>query len=75
VTNWWDNGSQQIAYSRGNLGFVAFNNQYNTDLKQTIQVGYLVHFTERIIKSSHNKNLFGGKIYRKLTYRIKDRPS
>ncbi|KDR10404.1 alpha-amylase 1-like [Zootermopsis nevadensis] len=37
VTNWWDNGSQQIAYSRGNLGFVAFNDQYNTDLKQTIQ--------------------------------------
>jgi alpha-amylase len=39
VTNWWDNGSQQIAYSRGNLGFIAFNDQYNTDLNQTIQVG------------------------------------
>ncbi|PNF32627.1 Alpha-amylase 1 [Cryptotermes secundus] len=37
VTNWWDNGSQQIAYTRGNLGFIAFNDQYNTDLSQTIQ--------------------------------------
>ncbi|XP_033608611.1 alpha-amylase 1 [Cryptotermes secundus] len=39
VTNWWDNGSQQIAYTRGNLDFIAFNDQYNTDLNQTIQVG------------------------------------
>ncbi|PNF21982.1 hypothetical protein B7P43_G17813 [Cryptotermes secundus] len=37
VTNWWDNGSQQIAYTRGNLDFIAFNDQYNTDLNQTIQ--------------------------------------
>ncbi|GLH05680.1 Alpha-amylase-related protein [Gryllus bimaculatus] len=39
VTNWWDNDSQQIAYSRGNRGFIAFNDQYNTDLKQTLQTG------------------------------------
>lgn len=25
VNNWWDNGNNQIAFSRGNRGFVAFN--------------------------------------------------
>ncbi|XP_043941928.1 alpha-amylase 1B-like isoform X2 [Protopterus annectens] len=25
-TNWWDNGSNQIAFSRGNKGFIIFNN-------------------------------------------------
>ncbi|KAK7864526.1 hypothetical protein R5R35_003133 [Gryllus longicercus] len=39
VTNWWDNGNQQIAFGRGNAGFVAFNDQYNTDFKQTLQTG------------------------------------
>ncbi|KAK7790983.1 hypothetical protein R5R35_005217 [Gryllus longicercus] len=39
VTNWWDNDSQQIAFSRGNRGFIAFNDQDNTDLKQTLQTG------------------------------------
>ena len=27
VTNWWDNGKNQIAFGRGNAGFVAFNGQ------------------------------------------------
>uniref|UniRef100_UPI0014953C3F alpha amylase C-terminal domain-containing protein n=1 Tax=Listeria monocytogenes TaxID=1639 RepID=UPI0014953C3F len=26
VSNWWDDGGNQIAYGRGNKGFVAFNN-------------------------------------------------
>jgi alpha-amylase len=26
VTNWWDNGRNQIAFSRGNRGFIAINN-------------------------------------------------
>lgn len=25
VANWWDNANQQIAFSRGNKGFIAFN--------------------------------------------------
>jgi hypothetical protein len=58
VTDWWDNGSQQIAYSRGHLGFVAFNDQYNTDLNQTIQVC----FTSRLMYRNSNKNLFGGNL-------------
>ncbi|KAK7790984.1 hypothetical protein R5R35_005218 [Gryllus longicercus] len=39
VENWWDNGKQQIAFSRGNSGFMAFNDQYNTDFKETLQTG------------------------------------
>ena len=38
VSNWWDNGHQQIAFCRGRKGFIAFNDQYNTDLTVTLQV-------------------------------------
>lgn len=27
IINWWDNGDNQIAFSRGNRGFIAFNLQ------------------------------------------------
>lgn len=27
VENWWDNGNNQIAFSRGNRGFIVFNNE------------------------------------------------
>lgn len=37
VGSWWDNGDNQIAFSRGNRGFIAFNGQYRVDLSQTIQ--------------------------------------
>ena len=38
VKNWWDNGDKQIAFCRGEKGFIAFNGQCNTDLKVTLQV-------------------------------------
>jgi len=38
VNNWWNNGDKQIAFCRGEKGFIAFNGQYNTDLKVTLQV-------------------------------------
>jgi len=38
VTNWWDNGDKQIAFCRGQKGFIAFNDQLNTDLKVNLQV-------------------------------------
>jgi hypothetical protein len=25
-SNWWDNGSNQVAFGRGNRGFIVFNN-------------------------------------------------
>lgn len=39
VANWWDNGGNQIAFSRGNRGFIAFNGQFNIDLSTTLQTG------------------------------------
>lgn len=36
VTNWWSNGSNQIAFARAGLGFIAFNNQ-GTDMNQSLQ--------------------------------------
>lgn len=39
VANWWDNGGNQIAFSRGNRGFIAFNGQYGQDLRRTLQTG------------------------------------
>ncbi|MGK7875770.1 MAG: carbohydrate-binding module family 20 domain-containing protein [Xenococcaceae cyanobacterium] len=34
VTNWWDNGNNQIAFGRGNKGFVAINRE-KTQLKNS----------------------------------------
>ena len=39
VQNWWDNDSNQIAFSRGNRGFIAFNGQYGVDMSQRLQTG------------------------------------
>ncbi|RAK50811.1 hypothetical protein DJ017_19895, partial [Phenylobacterium soli] len=38
IQNWWDNGSNQISFSRGSRGFVAFNND-NYDLNSSLQTG------------------------------------
>ncbi|XP_011700976.1 PREDICTED: alpha-amylase 2 [Wasmannia auropunctata] len=35
VNNWWDNGQNQIAFCRGNAGFIAINGD-NYDMKQTL---------------------------------------
>lgn len=39
MNHWWDNQSNQIAFSRGDRGFIAFNGQYGVDLRQTLQTG------------------------------------
>jgi len=38
MSNWWDNGHNQIAFSRGNRGFLAINNN-NGDLRQHLATG------------------------------------
>ncbi|ALC40426.1 Amy-d [Drosophila busckii] len=38
LQNWWDNGKNQIAFSRGNRAFVAFNND-GYDLSSSLQTG------------------------------------
>uniref|UniRef100_A0A8I3NAW7 Alpha-amylase n=1 Tax=Canis lupus familiaris TaxID=9615 RepID=A0A8I3NAW7_CANLF len=37
-TNWWDNGSNQVAFGRGNKGFIVFNND-DWPLSLTLQTG------------------------------------
>ncbi|XP_005388875.1 PREDICTED: pancreatic alpha-amylase isoform X3 [Chinchilla lanigera] len=37
-TNWWENGSNQVAFGRGNKAFIVFNNDDWT-LSQTLQTG------------------------------------
>lgn len=38
LNNWWSNGNNQIAFSRGDLGFIVINHE-DIDLKQTLQTG------------------------------------
>lgn len=38
VSHWWDNGDNQIAFSR-NRGFIIFNGQYRVDFNQVLQTG------------------------------------
>lgn len=38
VKNWWDNGNYQIAFSRGNKGFIVFNPEQK-EIDQQIQTG------------------------------------
>ncbi|GLS25983.1 hypothetical protein GCM10007877_16980 [Marinibactrum halimedae] len=39
ITDWWDNGNNQIAFGRGGLGFVAINREDYNNLNQTLQTG------------------------------------
>lgn len=39
VDNWWDNGNNQIAFSRANRTFIAINNEAQGDLRQQLQTG------------------------------------
>jgi len=38
LQHWWDNGNNQIAFARGNVGFVAFNNE-PFDMNVILQTG------------------------------------
>ncbi|XP_072107016.1 pancreatic alpha-amylase-like [Mobula birostris] len=38
LTNWWDNGSNQIAFGRGAQGFIAMNND-DWDMNMKLQTG------------------------------------
>ncbi len=39
VTNYWDNGNNQMAWGRGGLGFVVINREDGGSLNQTLQTG------------------------------------
>ena len=38
LSNWWDNGANQIAFGRGSLGFVVINGE-NNNMSVTLQTG------------------------------------
>lgn len=38
IGNWADNGQNQMAFCRGKLGFIAFNNELSLNFKATLQV-------------------------------------
>ncbi|XP_075689480.1 pancreatic alpha-amylase-like [Rhinoderma darwinii] len=38
LTNWWDNGENQVAFGRGSTGFIAFNND-DRDMDVTLNTG------------------------------------
>ncbi|XP_078263988.1 LOW QUALITY PROTEIN: amyAc_bac_euk_AmyA and Aamy_C domain-containing protein [Rhinoraja longicauda] len=38
LRNWWDNGSNMVAFGRGNRGFIAINND-NWPMAMTLQTG------------------------------------
>ncbi len=37
VTDWWDNGLNQIVFGRGDRGFVVINRQSGSDLSRDLQ--------------------------------------
>lgn len=39
VSNWWDNGNNQIAFGLGNKGFIVFNTE-GTELNREFQVSH-----------------------------------
>ncbi|WP_432463976.1 starch-binding protein [Agarivorans sp. QJM3NY_33] len=39
LTNWWDNGNDQIAFGRGGLGFVVINKRADGTLEQDLNTG------------------------------------
>ena len=39
VANWWDNGNNQIAFGRGNKGFIAINNEDAGTMDVTLDTG------------------------------------
>jgi alpha-amylase len=60
VSNWWSNGSNQIAFCRGNRGFVAFNVQ-GSDLNQNLQTCLSAGTYCDVISGSKSGNSCTGK--------------
>jgi len=52
MSNWWDNGSNQVAFARGNKGFIAFNNDLH-DLNARLNTGLAAGIYCDIISGEH----------------------
>ncbi|KAL0838999.1 hypothetical protein ABMA28_016996 [Loxostege sticticalis] len=60
INDWWDNGSNQIAFCRGGQAFIAFNND-SWDLNQTLQTCLPAGRYCDIISGSKSGNSCTGK--------------
>ncbi|XP_063383598.1 alpha-amylase 1-like [Cydia fagiglandana] len=60
LNDWWDNGSNQIAFCRGGQGFIAFNND-NWDLNQSLQTCLPAGTYCDVISGSKSGNSCTGK--------------
>ncbi|CAB3261281.1 unnamed protein product [Arctia plantaginis] len=60
MTNWWDNGSNQIAFCRQGRGFIAFNND-SWNLNQNLQTGLPAGTYCDVISGQRNGNNCTGK--------------
>ncbi|EFB22518.1 hypothetical protein PANDA_020921, partial [Ailuropoda melanoleuca] len=62
-TNWWDNGSNQVAFGRGNRGFIVFNND-DWALSSTLKTGLPAGtYCDVISGDKIDGNCTGTKIY------------
>ncbi|KAM7344129.1 uncharacterized protein ACRADG_010965 [Cochliomyia hominivorax] len=63
LQHWWEQGENQIAFSRGSLGFVVFNMEKDKELKATIQTGLRPGvYCDILTGSKQNNNCSGDKI-------------
>ncbi|XP_041506695.1 pancreatic alpha-amylase-like isoform X1 [Microtus oregoni] len=63
LSNWWDNGSNQVAFSRGNKGFIVFNND-DWSLSTTLQTGLPAGtYCDVISGDKIDGNCTGSKVY------------
>ncbi|GAB1288038.1 Alpha-amylase 1 [Apodemus speciosus] len=61
--NWWDNDSNQVAFGRGNKGFIVFNND-DWDLSTTLQTGLPAGtYCDVISGDKIDGNCTGTKVY------------
>lgn len=60
ITNWFDNGQNQVAFCRGKLGFVAFNNELSLNFKRTLQTCLPAGFYCDVISGDLNNNECSG---------------
>lgn len=56
LSNWWDNGNNQVAFGRGDLGFVAINREDNASLNQSLQTGMAAGTYCDIINGNFDKS-------------------
>ncbi len=55
VTDWWQNGNDQIAFGRGGLGYVVINKRHDSPLSQRLYTGLPDNVYCNIIDADYNQ--------------------